>query len=317
VLYGALVVLPAEFVQTKLAEGPETTNWLTALPGLVEELLSRWNCEPDGAVMHGQVAIVVPVKHSEHGSCVLKVSFPHPRNVHEPDAYGAWSGRGAVMLHERDDERFALLLERASTSTLLDETTDSDQAFRAAGSLSRRLAITAPPGMPPLADEAENWETEMRADAVLAPHHLSRRAIDAALATVRDLGRVQPNLMVHGDFHATNILRADREPWLAIDPKGYAGDPAYDVRMVVAWRPLRSLRASELRTALHRGLDIFAEAAGLDPLRVRRWAQFQAVKAALGGRRSGFRTPGHKSRADYITEFTERAAEPLTEMLGS
>jgi streptomycin 6-kinase len=120
--------------------------------------------------------------------------------------------------------------------------------------------------------------------------------------------------MVHGDFHATNILRAEREPWLAIDPKGYAGDPAYDVRMVVAWRPLRNLRSADLRAALRRGLDIFAEAAELDRPRVRRWAQFQVVKAALDGGRSGFRTPGRKSRSDYITEFAERAAEPLTEL---
>jgi streptomycin 6-kinase len=150
-----MIVPPGEFVQSKLAEGPETTKWLADLPGLVEELLEQWNCEPDGAVMHGQVAIVVPVQHSQHGSCVLKVSFPHPGNVHEPDAYAAWSGRGAVMLHERDDERFALLLERATTSTLLDGVTDADEDFSVAGSLSRRLAIAAPPELPLLAEEAD------------------------------------------------------------------------------------------------------------------------------------------------------------------
>jgi streptomycin 6-kinase len=32
------------------------------------------------------------------------------------------------------------------------------------------------------------------------------------------------------DLRAANILRAEREPWLVIDPKPFAGDPAYDVR---------------------------------------------------------------------------------------
>ncbi|WP_431047889.1 hypothetical protein ACQUSR_28125 [Streptomyces sp. P1-3] len=46
------------------------------------------------------------------------MSFPHPGNVREPDAFAAWGGRGAVLLYERDDERFAMLLERVHTSTL-------------------------------------------------------------------------------------------------------------------------------------------------------------------------------------------------------
>ena len=31
------------------------------------------------------------------------------------------------------------------------------------------------------------------------------------------------------DLHAGNILRAQREPWLVIDPKPFIGDPTYDL----------------------------------------------------------------------------------------
>ena len=30
------------------------------------------------------------------------------------------------------------------------------------------------------------------------------------------------------DLHAGNVVRAEREPWLVIDPKPFVGDPAYD-----------------------------------------------------------------------------------------
>jgi streptomycin 6-kinase len=30
------------------------------------------------------------------------------------------------------------------------------------------------------------------------------------------------------DLHAGNVLAAQREPWLVIDPKPYVGDPTYD-----------------------------------------------------------------------------------------
>jgi streptomycin 6-kinase len=36
------------------------------------------------------------------------------------------------------------------------------------------------------------------------------------------------SVLVHGDFNPTNILRAEREPWLAIDAKPMVGDPGYD-----------------------------------------------------------------------------------------
>jgi streptomycin 6-kinase len=31
------------------------------------------------------------------------------------------------------------------------------------------------------------------------------------------------------DLHAGNVLAAQRQPWLVIDPKPYVGDPTYDV----------------------------------------------------------------------------------------
>lgn len=134
---------------------------------------------------------------------------------------------------------------------------------------------------------------------------------DTAVATVRDLGRSQPELLIHGDFHAANILRADREPWLVVDPKGYVGDPAYDAGMIIKWRPLRLLPPGDLRKAVQRLLAIFAEAAELDRERAHRWAQFHAVRAAFWGRRHGFRTARSRPQLDAITEYADRLAQLL------
>jgi streptomycin 6-kinase len=117
--------------------------------------------------------------------------------------------------------------------------------------------------------------------------------------------------MIHGDLHATNILPASREPWLAVDPKGYVGDPAYDAAMAIKWRPLRPLAPDELRDALHRRLAIFADAAGLGREPARRWAQFHAVQAAFWGRPQGLRTARGGPRPDALTRFAGRVAELL------
>jgi streptomycin 6-kinase len=34
-------------------------------------------------------------------------------------------------------------------------------------------------------------------------------------------------VVISTDLHAGNVLGAEREPWLAIDPKPFVGDPAY------------------------------------------------------------------------------------------
>lgn len=308
-----MIAIPEEFVQSTVdREGEAGAAWLSELPGIVEELLGRWACIPDGEVMHGGVGVIVPVRRRPEERAVLKVSFAHPGNVHEPEAFVAWGGRGAVLLHERDDKRFAMLLERAQPSTLA-EVEDGDEVVTVAGRLNRRLAIPAPPGLPRLREQAEAWEKQLRKDAEELPHALPRQVLDAAMATVRELGRDQPDTLIHGDLHARNILRADREPWLAVDPKGFAGDPAYDAGTLLKSRALTLLEADDLGKAVHRVLDVFAEAAELDRERVQRWAQLHAVQTAFWGRRHGFRIARGGPRLDWLTAFTDRIAQLLTE----
>ncbi|MFF4445226.1 aminoglycoside phosphotransferase family protein [Streptomyces sp. NPDC001502] len=292
-------------------EGAAGAAWLAELPGIVDELLARWECVPDGEVMHGGVAVIVPVLRRDAVPAVLKVSFPHPGNVHEPDAFEAWGGRGAVLLYERDDERFAMLLERVRTATL-EGVEDGDEVVTVAGRLSRRLAVPAPAGLPRLREQADSWEEQLRRDEKELTHTMPRYVVDAAVATVRELGRTQPDVLIHGDLHARNILRADREPWLAVDPKGYVGDPAYDGGTLLKTRALSLLGAEDLGKAVHRTLDLYVEAAELDRERVRRWAQLHAVQAAFWGRRHGFRVARSGPLLDWITEFADDLAQLLT-----
>ncbi|WP_326583247.1 aminoglycoside phosphotransferase family protein [Streptomyces sp. NBC_00481] len=331
-----MIEVPDAFARSTVErEGESGVVWLAELPGIVEELLGRWGYVPDGPVVHGGVGVIVPVR--ERGgtagalpaavatptvpaaalapltpAAVLKVSFPHPGNVHEPDAFETWGGRGAVQLYRRDDRRYAMLLERARASTLA-EVGDEDEIVTVAGRLNRRLAVPAPPGLPRLRERTGIWAEELRAEAGRLPDALPRHEVDAAVATLRELGHDRQDTVLHGDLHARNILRADREPWLAVDPKGYAGDPAYDGGTLLKSRALSLLGADDLRTAVHRVLDGFSEAAELDRERVRRWAQFHAVQAAFHGRRHGFRVARGGPRRDRLTAFVDRLAGILSE----
>lgn len=313
-----MIVIPEEFARSTVErEGSAGAAWIADLPGTVEGLADEWGCVLDGDVTHGGVGVIVPVRRDHTPPAVLKVSFPHPGNDHEPDAFVAWGGRGAVSLYERDDARYAMLLERASPVTL-DEAVDGDEVVTIAARLGRRLAVPAPDGMrlPRLSDRVGKWEDELRTDAAELTHALPRRVLDAALATVRELGREQPDTLVHGDLHGRNILRAEREPWLAVDPKGYVGDRAYDAGALMKSRAYALAGAADLRGAVHRIVDVFADAAELDRERVRRWAQLHAVRAAFWARRHGFRVARGGPELEWITAFADRLAELLTEPSG-
>ncbi|MFB7586908.1 aminoglycoside phosphotransferase family protein [Streptomyces sp. NPDC056169] len=308
-----MIRTPEAFARTTVErEGESGAAWLAELPGIVEQLMQLWECVPDGDVMHGGVGVIVPVRRKGGGAAALKVSFPHPGNIHEPDAFEAWGGRGAVLLHERDDARFAMLLERARTSTLA-EVRDGDEVLTVAARLGRRLAVPAPPGLPRLRDQADAWEEQLREDAAEFPGALASTVVDAAVATVRELGATQPDTLIHGDLHPGNILSADREPWLAVDPKGYVGDPAYDGGTLLKSRALAFLEADDLRTAARHALDVFVDASELDRERVRRWAQLHAVQAAFWGRRHGFRHARGGSALDWLVAFADDLATLLTE----
>jgi streptomycin 6-kinase len=58
---------------------------------------------------------------------------------------------------------------------------------------------------------------------------LPRDLVAHADALFGDLVAGAPaTVLLHGDLHHDNVLRAERDDWLAIDPHGLVGDPGYD-----------------------------------------------------------------------------------------
>ena len=79
----------------------------------------------------------------------------------------------------------------------------------------------------------------------------------------REAGRKMCSLAT--DLHAGNVLRAQREPWLVIDPKPFAGDRPYD-----ATQHLMNCKA-KLRSDPEGTVRRFADLLELDHRRIRLW----------------------------------------------
>ena len=85
-------------------------------------------------------------------------------------------------------------------------------------------------------------------------------------------GDAPRQVLLWTDLHAGNVLAAQRERWLGIDPKPYLGDPTYDVLQHLLNCPAR-LRSDPLRLATR-----LAHLAGLDPERTRLWLFARCVQ---------------------------------------
>ncbi|HEX8734631.1 MAG TPA: aminoglycoside phosphotransferase family protein, partial [Pyrinomonadaceae bacterium] len=77
--------------------------------------------------------------------------------------------------------------------------------------------------------------------------------------------------LLHGDFHHENILSAERQPFLAIDPKGIVGDISYDLSVFMINHANWLKSEPDLREKLDDAIRAFSEAFGLEPQNLRKW----------------------------------------------
>ena len=87
-------------------------------------------------------------------------------------------------------------------------------------------------------------------------------------------------VLLHGDLYHWNVLAAERQPWLALDPKSLVGEAAYEVG---AWlrNPLPGLLdRPDPGRLLARRVDQFTEELRFDRQRVIGWGVAQAILSA-------------------------------------
>ncbi len=256
---------------------PDRVRWTAALPQVVADVARRWSLtvgrpfEPGGAS-----SWVAPARDAAGTAVVLKVGWPHAESAHEADALAVWAGDGAVRLLDAVHlegsvlHGDALLLERCDPGTpLASALAPPEQDVLVAG-LLQRLWVAPPADHPfrPLAQMCEAW-----ADEVDGP-------VDGLVGLGVDLLRSLPavaedDVLLATDLHAGNVLAAAREPWLAIDPKPYVGERAYDLVQHLLNHPERLL--ADARGLVSRVADL----AAVDDERVRWWV---LARCALSSR---------------------------------
>ncbi|MBO0831490.1 MAG: kinase [Actinobacteria bacterium] len=277
--------VPRYLAETAARE-PGMRDWLARLPRIIAELADRWSLRLGEPFQPGgQCSWTAPATDAAGTALVLKVAFGFPSGEERDEAAGlrAWDGNGVVRLHAATscETGYALLLERCVPGTALGQLLPEPEQDVVVAGLLRRLWQHRPEAtlFRPLSVMCAAWADEFEADYAVAKaaNRIDRGLARAGIALFRELpATADKQLLLCTDLHGENILAAQREPWLVIDPKPYVGDPAYDVLQ-------HMLNCDDRLAADPAALaDRMAGLCSLDPGRVRLWLFARSVQESNG-----------------------------------
>jgi streptomycin 6-kinase len=257
-----------------ITRGAAGRQWLASLPGLIASVAADWQLVA-GREFALSFHWVASVTRADGSPAVLKLG-PVGALDDQAAALGAYAGRGAVRLLAWDAARGALLLERATPGwrvRSLVPAQDAD-ATAAIAEVARRLHEARPPaGLAPLAQHRQAFADYLRNDPGLLPRSLVGQA-DGVFAELCE-SAPEP-VLLHGDLHHDNVLAAERSPWLAIDPHGSVGDPAFEAGAAL-YNPDPRRRDDALLRLVPARLEQLADGLGQPLDRVVAWGFVMAV----------------------------------------
>ncbi|MDQ4076369.1 MAG: aminoglycoside phosphotransferase family protein [Chloroflexota bacterium] len=278
-----MLPVPDRFSQTIIElYGREGASWLNRLPTLLAHCERRWSLTILPPVANLSYNYITPAITTDGTGVILKLGVPNPELLTEIEMLRLCDGHGIVQLLDADPTLGILLLERLEPGTPLVQVEDDEVATSIAAYVMQQLWRPAPPehSFPSVADWAAGLDRlRQRYDGTTGP--LPPTLVETAETLFAELlSSMADPVLLHGDLHHYNILAAQRQPWLAIDPKGVVGEPAYEVGALLRNPMPRLLSAPAPHRLLARHLDQLAEQLDLDRQRLLAWSLAQAVLSA-------------------------------------
>lgn len=300
-------------IPESLSRNEEWADWIGQLPDIVRSCASRWNLRIESPLTEDYAAMsysyIAPATRPDGTEVILKIGSPTQRSYQKQECHALrlCDGNGVVRLLDSDDGSGTVMLEHARPGVPLGVCPDDAENVRIAARMMKRFWRPVPPEhtFRPTSYEIDGFaKLRKRFNGTTGP--LPEKWVVRAETLYDELMATDPELVVlHADLHHWNILSAEREPWLVIDPKGYVGDPGYEVGAFLVNYPDASCEGRD-QTALDiRRVEIMIEELGMPADRVIKWGMVLAMIWA----RWGVDSPEESWREDV------RRAEALSGML--
>jgi streptomycin 6-kinase len=271
---------------TKIVDvhGAVGERWLEELPALLAACEARWGLALEEPYAQLSYHYVAPAVRGDGTRVVVKAGVPTREMAREMAALQTFAGAPVVRLLDGDAELGVMVLEEVRPGTPLTALNDDEAVIREAVRLMQRIWTPVGPdhGFATVGGWGEDLQT-LREQFGGGTGPFPRALVERAEGLFQQFAREQAvPVLLHGDMHPRNILASEREPWVAIDPKGVVGDPLYDVACLINAVPPHPDRRL-VRQMLMRRVDLLAELLGVSRERIMRWGFADAVLGAWWG----------------------------------
>lgn len=259
--------------------------WLKRLPAILATCESRWHITPGTPFPNISFHFVIPATRNDGTPVVVKAHSPTGEFAKELEALRLFDGHGIAKLLAYDVENEVMLLERLRPGISLRKMQDDHKAISIASTVMKQLWRPAPSVHS--FDTVEKWG---RGFTRLRKHYqgdngpFPKALLEEAETLYAELSASMAKpMLLHGDLHQDNILSSERNGWLAIDPKGLIGEPAYETGAMLRNFLPELLEQPDPKRILARRIDQFSEELSVDRARIRGWGLSQAVLSAWWG----------------------------------
>lgn len=275
--------------QSAHARGEVGLRWLESLTGVVAELADRWKLDVGPSLPGGTTGFVAAAHDADRGECVIKVSM-----TLDSDGAAAFrravashrlaAGHGCARLIRHDEELSAMLLERLGPNLA--------QLGLSIDEILLVVATTLRSFWRPVDDSADLVSgAEKAAQLAVAivrlwddlGHPCSRRVVDRALGYCDErIDAFDPagSVLVHGDAHGWNTLRAAESGYKFVDPEGLRSEPAHDLAALMR-EYNEPLVGGDARRLLRERAELLGSWCDADPEAIWQWGFIERVWTGL------------------------------------
>lgn len=252
--------------------GDKAHQWLRQLPDVVTTLARQWQLSNLLVVDNLSYNFVMSGKQKEK-DIILKFGLDSDSFTQELMALDVFSGHGCVNLLEVSLDHHAMLMEMAnpghSLKTLFPH--QERESIQIASQLIQKLHDAKAGDYTPFKN-LEDLIKILYMKWDIPAYHMKK----ACELSKKLLETTTTSVLLHGDFHHDNIL-AHEKGWVAIDPKGFVGDPHYEVS-VFLYNPISELYDHpDCEAIIAQRVKLFANYLNYDEQRVKEWAFVQSI----------------------------------------
>ena len=211
--------------------GEPGEKWLQSLEANVTHIAEEWGLTVESAVTNLSYNYVIHVIDQNGNPYILKIGLPGFDFNNEIRTLQFYNGEGCAKLVKADAEKGAMLLEWLQPGTMLCTETDEEVVIQNFCNVWKQIRRPLPgagdfPTVLNWATAFANYQSNYAAN----DGPIQNEWVEMAAAYLHEIQQSSlESELLHGDLHHENILFSNERGWLAIDPKGVAGSPYFDV----------------------------------------------------------------------------------------